>query len=196
MNAAPDAPAVPMNPAPGAPPENMTGLRADGVLAVRVPENAKIFVNGRATSSVGSERQYVSRNLESGFDYTYEVRAEMTRDGKVFTQTKTVSIRAGETSELAFNVPTGQNPETTLTLHVPENAKVYLAGRLTKATGTTRVYRSSVLADGEEWNDYVVRVEYEIDGQLVAKEKTLTLRGGDRRDMAIDLDVERLADAR
>ena len=53
-------------------------------------------MNGQATSSTGDTRQYVSRDLTAGYNYTYEVRAEIVRDGRTVEQVKKVDLRAGE----------------------------------------------------------------------------------------------------
>ena len=112
--------------APMTPAGQSTSIRgADGLLAVSVPEDAKIFVNGNATTSTGADRSYVSRNLQNGMNYSYEVRAEVIRDGKTVEQVKTVNVRAGETARLAFDFSAAAATETALTLHVPADAKVY-----------------------------------------------------------------------
>src|SRR5437870_11396086 len=51
--------------------------RGNGTLVVEVPAEAKIYVNDRLTTTPGAIREYVSRNLVRGYNYTYEVRAEM-----------------------------------------------------------------------------------------------------------------------
>ena len=39
--------------------------------------NAKVFVNGKATTSTGRVREYVSRGLKAGSQYKFEIRAEL-----------------------------------------------------------------------------------------------------------------------
>ena len=51
--------------------------------------------------------------------------------------------------------------ETSLTLHLPEEAKVTLAGNTTRASGTQRTYQSNHLKVGQAWDDYLVEVEYQ-----------------------------------
>jgi uncharacterized protein (TIGR03000 family) len=97
----------PVEPVPATPPtpKASTGLsRADaGSLTIWVPEDAKVFVNGRATTSVGSRRQYVSYGLKPGLSYNYEVRAEVIRDGRPLIETRSIMLTAGSRSALAFN---------------------------------------------------------------------------------------------
>jgi uncharacterized protein (TIGR03000 family) len=186
--------AVPPAPAPGAVDGQQTGYRrADGMLAVSVPEDAKVFVNGQPTTSTGNERQYVSRDLVSGMNYTYEVKAEVVRDGKTVEQVKRVSLRAGETSDLAFDFDAASSTETSLTVMVPAEAKVYLAGNPTSATGEVRVFRTTGLTAGKAWNDYTVRVEFEQDGRLVTQEKTISLRAGETQELSFGTQVEKVA---
>lgn len=190
------APAAPVDPnaPPAVPGTQETSIRrADGMLAVNVPQDAKIYVNGSATSSTGTDRQYVSRDLDRGFNYTYEVKAEVVRDGKTIEQVKTVNLRAGQTAELAFDFPAAASVETALTVHVPADAKVFLAGNPTSAKGETRVFRTTGLSTGKAWDDYTVRVEFEQDGQIVKQERTITLRAGEAQELSFTDEAEKVA---
>src|SRR5687768_9578201 len=131
-----DAPAAPMGDVPPeAPPagEETSIDKADGLLAIEVPADAKIFVNGQATRSTGEHREFVSRDLELGYNYAYEVRAEVIRDGQTIEQTKKIDLRAGKRAEVAFNFAPAEKVETKLTVRVPADAKVYLSGNETSA---------------------------------------------------------------
>ena len=66
---------------PEAPATEQTSTSSEATLTVNVPSDARVFVNGAKTTSVGSQRSYVSRGLQAGFNYTYEVRAEVERNG-------------------------------------------------------------------------------------------------------------------
>jgi len=163
------------------------------MLAVSVPDDAKIFVNGQPTTSIGADRQYVSRDLQSGFNYTYEVKAEVVRNGKTIEQAKTINLRAGQTAELAFDFPATDAVETALTVNVPADAKVYLSGNETKATGEKRIFRTTSLAGGKAWDNYIVRVEFEQDGQKVTQEKTISLKAGESQELSFPTEVEKVA---
>jgi uncharacterized protein (TIGR03000 family) len=193
-----DAPSAPMSDPPAAPPaetETSTG-RADGLLAVNVPEDAKIYVNGQPTRSTGGRREFVSRGLELGSSYTYEVRAEMIRDGQTVTETKTVDLRGGETARLAFALAPTEKVETKLTVRVPADAKVYLAGNETSAKGETRVFRTTGLRNGKAWEDYLIKVELDRGGRTVIQEKRISLRAGETKELEFDFDQDKVADAR
>ncbi len=145
------ADAIPREATPADPvvPDQQTSIyNGSALLTVAVPEGTRILVNGMPTQSTGAQRRYVSRNLLPGFAYTYEVKAEMTVDGRPVTQLKTVQLRAGEQAELAFHDSAGASLETALTVHVPADAQVYLAGNETRGSGTVRTFRTTKLAPG------------------------------------------------
>lgn len=157
-------------------------VKSSGMLAVEVPEEAVIYVNDYKTTSEGTDRRLLSSGLQPGKSYTYEVRAEL--DGQALT--KFVSLEAGEQAKLKFDFPEAPRDETVLTIYVPEDAKVNLAGSDTKLEGTRRVFATKRLAEGQTWEDYTVRVSIEQDGQVVTKERTLTVRSGETYEMRFD----------
>jgi uncharacterized protein (TIGR03000 family) len=76
--------------------------KQSGLLAIEVPEDARVTINGLATKSTGSSRQYVSRGLKPGLVYKFDVRVEVVRDGKTIRDQRTVELTAGARQELAF----------------------------------------------------------------------------------------------
>lgn len=161
-----------------------------------MPQEAQIYVNGHLTTSTGLERSYVSRNLVAGRPYIYKVHAQIERDGQMIEETLTAELRAGQTTELAFNFDQPQAAETTLKLQVPENAKVYLAGEETASTGPTRIFATDSLPAGQTWADYQIRVTIQRDGRAQSKVQTITLKSGDSRDLTFDFDAPQVAATR
>ena len=99
--------------------------------------------------------------MQSGASYSYKVRAEFVRDGKPVTEEKTVRLTAGQTGALNFldgqqQVQTANagDTRTTLIIRLPADAKLFLAGKETKATGEVREFSTSKLPDGSEWQKY------------------------------------------
>ncbi len=192
---------------PGAPaPGTSTYLRGttNALLSVNVPADAKVFVNGTPTTSTGTYRQYISRNLQPGARYNYEVRVESIRDGQTVTETKSIQLGAvGENGEPGLQLHTAEpRPNrltrplrTTVVIHVPADAKVFLSGHEMSATGPVRQFSTSRLGEGEEWSDYTIRATIERDGQLVTKERTIALHGGDAQEVQFDFDTNQLAEA-
>jgi uncharacterized protein (TIGR03000 family) len=81
------------------------------LLTVWVPYEAKVSINGLATKSTGSRRQFVSYGLRPGYTYTYEVVAKIVREGKEYTENKTISMTAGDRGGVAFGFNTIAPPE-------------------------------------------------------------------------------------
>jgi len=203
----PSTPAAPM--VPGAPAAQPPMLPMGTMLAppqdsvtmnVRVPGEAKVYVNGMATTSTGNQRRYVSNGLEPGFNYTYELRAEIERDGKLVTTTKTVKVKAGDVTDVSIDFEQAQENKvasepvnTKLTLKVPADAKVFLSGNATGSTGAVREFTTARLPAGQTWNDYVVRVEFDHNGQKLVEERKLTLNAGDERELSFDFDLAKVA---
>ena len=163
------------------------------LLSVAVPEEAKVFVNGQPTKTPGAQRRYVSPGLARGFSYTYEVRAEVLRDGQTVSETKRVHLRAGQTADLAFQFPVEATVETVLTLHLPENATVTLDGRATKATGPVRKFATTKLDRGQQWAGYQVAISVQHDGRTLTRNENVTLVGGENRELTFDFVDQRLA---
>jgi uncharacterized protein (TIGR03000 family) len=182
-----DAPVLP-------PAEGSSASRlGKGLLSVTVPEDAKVFVNGRLTKTPGALRRYVSPGLVRGLSYTYEVRAEVEREGKKLSDTKMVSLRSGQRADVAFLFQTEAPVQTVLTLNLPEDATVTLAGRATRATGPVRSFATKKLAPGQRWKDYHVVVSLERNGRLVTRQETITLTGGEDQELTFGFVDERLA---
>jgi uncharacterized protein (TIGR03000 family) len=78
--------------------------------------------------------------------------------------------------------------KTRLTLNVPAEASVTLAGVETKQTGEVRQYTTTKLASGQIWDDYKVVVTLERDGQTLREERTLKLTGGQAQELSINFD--------
>jgi uncharacterized protein (TIGR03000 family) len=157
-------------------------------LNVNVPPAAKVFVNETPTSTVGASRQFVSRGLQAGKKYKFVVRAELVgADGQVASEEKTVTLTAGQRDELSF-ASLDQTPvQTAVTLNVPAEAKVILAGNPTSASGQTRTFRTAQLKAGDRWDDYVVEVQY--NGKV--KRETLRLVAGDDVALTFNFDDDK-----
>jgi uncharacterized protein (TIGR03000 family) len=130
--------------------------------------------------------------LVRGRQYTYEFKAELTRDGQTISDTQVVQLTAGERTQVAFNL-TGQanqnaakSNKTKLTLNVPADAKVFLAGHETKSTGERREFVSTKVSDDAKWGHYVIRVVANVDGQTVEKNETIQLVPGEDRELTFD----------
>jgi uncharacterized protein (TIGR03000 family) len=74
-------------------------------LLVRLPADARLTVDGAATRSPGDTRRFISPPLEPGKTFHYVLRAEVVRDGQTRVETREVTVRAGQESEVTLTVP-------------------------------------------------------------------------------------------
>ncbi len=169
-------------------PDRSTLLQQRGVLlTVQVPEEAKVYVNGYETRSTGTVRNYLTRNLDPEKTYRYRLRVVVNRDGQQLVEEREVQLRVGQQVALKLD-PTQQlaKTETRLVLHVPKQAKVFLAGRPTKATGQVREYVTRSLKPGEVWENYTVKVVLPGKEKPQVIQRKLKLVGGKTHRLAID----------
>jgi uncharacterized protein (TIGR03000 family) len=189
-------------PAPGN--QNLpTGTQPEGstdgdtaVLNLRLPPKAVVYVNNKRTTTPGDFRSYVSRNLRPGKRYTYEVRAEVEQGGSVVSRTKVVHLTAGVNKTVDFEFAANSPMVTSVTLNVPEDAKVRLAGSETTTVGSSRYFSTSALKAGEKWDNYTVSVTVNRNGKDIVEERTVSLNAGDSLTLDFDLDRESRVAAR
>ncbi len=169
----------PPTPEPAKNGETTTIFRQDGaaILNVAVPVNAKVLINNRLTTTGGSSRSFVSRHLQAGRDYSFEVEAIVERDGRDVTLQQQVVMRAGRSQSVNFDF---DSPVLTqVTLKVPENASIKLCGNDTTVSGSVRNFKTRLMP-GQVWENYDIDVSYEKDGQIVAKRQTITIEAGQK----------------
>lgn len=176
------------------------GLLNAVVLDVTLPADARVYINDRLTRSTGASRRYVSDGLDIGSLYTYELRAEVIRQGRRLVKTEKVQLKAGDevTIDFAFGQPAAQEDaalelDTRLIVRVPEDAKVILAGTDAPSSGTVRTFTTRQLAAGQQWDDYTVRVEVTRDGRVESKEQVISLAAGETREIAFDFATDQVA---
>jgi uncharacterized protein (TIGR03000 family) len=68
---------------------------APATLIVSLPADAKLMVDGTATTSTSAERTFVSPTLNPVSVYSYTLKAEFMKDGQMMSVTKVVEVRAG-----------------------------------------------------------------------------------------------------
>jgi uncharacterized protein (TIGR03000 family) len=189
----PPTPSPQLNPEGAKSPPEPSASAREAEIFVSLPEDAKVFVNDRPTTSVGGERHYISRGLQPGRTYSYKLRVEFQREGQPAVEDKLVRLQAGQTVKLAFGGEQAveqQTAATELKLHVPADATVTLAGAATQQTGEVRTYASSLLKPGQKWDGYVVRVEVEQDGNTLVEERSLDIEGGKSYELAFEMKGE------
>ena len=72
------------------------------VFTIWAPNQAKVYVNGAPTTSIGSKRTFASVNLKPGLKYQYVIDAVVEKDGKTYSESKTLIVSAGDVKTVAF----------------------------------------------------------------------------------------------
>jgi uncharacterized protein (TIGR03000 family) len=85
-----------------------SGKKADpdpqpATIVVHLPEDARLFVDGKLTHSRSGRRRFSTPPLEPGRDFHYTLRAQAERDGRPATISKEVTVRAGKTTTVTLS---------------------------------------------------------------------------------------------
>jgi len=83
------------------------GSSQPALLVVRVPADAKLFINGESTSLAGGQRTFAAAGLDGDARHEYEVRMIVGEGAEAREETKRVWLVNGETQTLAFT-PDGE----------------------------------------------------------------------------------------
>lgn len=76
--------------------------RSTGRVIVRLPAEAKLFVDGVACPLTSATRSFNTPTLEQGRQYYYTLRVEVTRNGEVQSDSKRVIVQAGREATVDF----------------------------------------------------------------------------------------------
>jgi uncharacterized protein (TIGR03000 family) len=71
-------------------------------IAVDVPENAKVYIDGYPMKSTSARRVFTTPALEDGREYYYWVRVVVEDGGKKVEEVKKVIVKSGERAEQSF----------------------------------------------------------------------------------------------
>jgi uncharacterized protein (TIGR03000 family) len=67
---------------------------------VHLPAEAHLWFEGKETQQVGADRTFKSTPLEAGRPYLYDVKARWWQDGRSVVKTRTITVWAGQTTNL------------------------------------------------------------------------------------------------
>jgi uncharacterized protein (TIGR03000 family) len=76
-------------------------------VTVRLPAEAKLYVDDVACPLVSSVRTFETPKLEPGRQYYYTIRAEVQREGRTETESRRVVVEAGKLTTVEFKDITG-----------------------------------------------------------------------------------------
>lgn len=77
-------------------------VRSPAQLVVKLPREARLFVDNVACPLTSSTRSFKTPALEPGRKYFYTIRAEMVRDGQTISQSQRVIVAAGQNVNVNF----------------------------------------------------------------------------------------------
>jgi uncharacterized protein (TIGR03000 family) len=86
----------------GKPPPKETAAPAPARVVVQLPADARLFVDDDPCPLTSAKRSFNTPDLRPGVTYHYTIRAEVTRDGRAVTESKRVTVRAGEETVVEF----------------------------------------------------------------------------------------------
>jgi uncharacterized protein (TIGR03000 family) len=85
--------------------EEEVNAPAPANLLVTLPADARLFVDGHETKSTTGERLLTTPDLQPGREYSYTLRAEVMRGGKVQETSQRVTVRAGQQTQVNIQIP-------------------------------------------------------------------------------------------
>jgi uncharacterized protein (TIGR03000 family) len=71
-------------------------------LEVKLPQNARLWIEGKEIEQQSTSYSLTSPPLEAGYNYTYHLRSQWTDNGVQVTRERAVPIHAGETVTVDF----------------------------------------------------------------------------------------------
>lgn len=77
------------------------------MIVVSLPADAKLIIDGQTTTQTTGTRTFRTPGLEEGYQYSYDLVAEVVREGRTERITQRVTFRAGQEARVTLDVPTG-----------------------------------------------------------------------------------------
>src|SRR5271157_4123422 len=91
-----------------------TAVTAVAYLNVKVPEDAKVYLQDQLMTIPGTQRRFVTPAIEQGYQSNYTVKAEVVRNGQTITKTAQATVSAGQEVDVVVSFD-GQNPNELVT---------------------------------------------------------------------------------
>ncbi len=87
-----------------------TAVTAVAYLNVKVPEDAKVYLQDQLMTIPGTQRRFVTPAIEQGYQSNYTVKVEVVRNGQTITKTAQAAVSAGQEVDVVVSFD-GQNPK-------------------------------------------------------------------------------------
>src|SRR5262245_2158453 len=152
-------------------------------IIVEVPDDAKLYFNDQPTQQSGAMRTFTTPALAAGKAHVYELRVEMVRQGQVVSRTEQITVRAGQTTRVAWRSlsPAAAGYLYTLNNDLQQNGLIVLrrqaGGSLEEAAGSPFPTGGRGLGGGDideqgavrSHGDYVLAVNSDSDSVAVLR---------------------------
>jgi uncharacterized protein (TIGR03000 family) len=96
----------------------VTPLQTTATVDVRLPEDAELTFQGVRTNQTGAFRRFQTPSIDPGTNYSYDVRATWTVNGREVTRDRHVALRAGDHLTVDF-LTAGDNTSELRTRELP-----------------------------------------------------------------------------
>jgi uncharacterized protein (TIGR03000 family) len=79
-------------------------------LNVKVPEDAKVYLQDQLMTISGTQRRFVTPAIEQGYQSNYTVKVEVVRNGQTIMKTAQAAVSSGQEVDVVVSFD-GQNPK-------------------------------------------------------------------------------------
>jgi uncharacterized protein (TIGR03000 family) len=156
-------------------PKKEASAAAPATVVVRAPLDVHITVNGKPADRTEATQVFTTPTLDAGRTYSYEFRAEATRDGKTVTRTRKVIVKAGQESTADFSDLTQADGPAHVIIAAPADARVTVDG--VEIPATARSFNTPSLEAGRKYY-YTVKATMTRDGRAVNDNQHVVLESG------------------
>jgi uncharacterized protein (TIGR03000 family) len=91
-----------------------TAVTAVAYLNVKVPGDAKVYLQDQLMTIPGTQRRFVTPAIQQGYQSNYTVKVEVVRNGQTITKTAQATVSAGQEVDVVVSFD-GQNPKEFVT---------------------------------------------------------------------------------
>jgi len=184
---------VQINPAPMSnvlppPSGQVANDKQPATVVIKAAPDVKVLFNGKETVRKKAEEAFKTPDLLPGKAYSYDVVAEVSRDGKTYTTSQRVTVRAGERSEVSFGdaaevIAAAQAEAAHITVLLPEGGKLYVDGQVRGSGAAKQTFDTPKLSKGKTYF-YTLKVEVKSANNAGAKTQRVNVEAG--KDVTVD----------
>jgi uncharacterized protein (TIGR03000 family) len=177
----------PIYPGPVSNGNGHVGTKQPAQVVIKAATDVKVSFNGTATNRKTAEETFKTPDLQPGRTYAYDVVAQVSKDGKTYTTSKKITVRAGERSEVSFGdanevIAAAQAEKARITVLLPEGGKLYVDGQERGTNATKQTFDTPKLTKGKTYY-YTLKVELKASNSG-AKTQRVNVEAG--KDVTVD----------